>query len=252
MYRRTVLVLGTLGVGGYAAIRYLPALIPSDFDLEELSDPAGFRSIAGGESSSAFNAFIGLPGNEVEASTPLVTEDEVRADICASLFGSDVPSDRVPVASFSDYYCPFCRVQTRALGDMAATNSDGMMVKWHELPLLGETSELAARVALAADLQGQYTAFHEQLIRTPFQPNDAYIEQLASSIGVDFGLLVQDMESETVRRQLETRKILSRIFRFVGTPALVVGRTVVNGQISERQLRDIIELERSSNWRSIC
>jgi hypothetical protein len=39
---------------------------------------------------------------------------------------------------------------------------------------------------------------------------------------------------------------------FVGTPALVIGRTVVQGQISDKMIRRIIELEREEGWNVAC
>lgn len=82
--------------------------------------------------------------------------------------------------------------------------------------------------------------------------NDGYIESLADSIGVDHEQLLRDIASETLTRELQTTSILARIFGFVGTPAMVIGRTVVMGQISDRQLFSIVELERNDDWMVVC
>jgi protein-disulfide isomerase len=60
------------------------------------------------------------------------------------------------------------------------------------------------------------------------------------------------MESKGVLQELDTSSVLSEIFGFIGTPALVVGRTVIQGQISDRNLLKIIDLERSEGWAQVC
>ena len=64
--------------------------------------------------------------------------------------------------------------------------------------------------------------------------------------------LILDMESAEVVRELENSSALARVFAFVGTPALVIGRTVVQGQISDRMVREIIDLEREERWDAAC
>ena len=125
-------------------------------------------------------------------------------------------------------------------------------VAWHELPLLGDSSNLAAKAALAAKRQGAYVTFHERLMTTPFQATPEFLSRLAGDLGVDEERLVADMESPEVVRELENSSALARVFAFVGTPALVIGRTVVQGQISDEMVRNIIELEREEGWNAAC
>jgi protein-disulfide isomerase len=156
------------------------------------------------------------------------------------------------MASFSDYYCPFCRVQTKRLAELAKSRVAEIAVAWHELPLLGETSDLAARAALAAKRQGAYVAFHDRLMRTPFAAGPEYISLLSDVLGVDEDRLIADMSSEAVAEELENSAALSRVFAFVGTPALVIGRTVIQGQVSDKMIDRIIALEREEGWAASC
>lgn len=252
--RRTILsLLAGAGVV-YAAFRLAPLAFEADLDFTDLDDPEGFRSFGGGDySSGSFNPFISLGRDEEIEPAQLVTEQEVRADICGALHGQlGPPNNQIRIAAFSDYYCPFCRIQTRNLAALAEQYSDRMAVAWHELPLLGDASEAAARAALAARRQGRYVEFQEQLIRTPFIANDAYIETLSANIGVDHAMLVQDMASDALTREMQTSKMLYRIFRFVGTPAMVIGRTAVMGQVSDRQILAILSSEEDDLSQGAC
>jgi protein-disulfide isomerase len=118
-------------------------------------------------------------------------------------------------------------------------------VAWHEWPILGDVSVNAARAELAARRQATYQAFHERLISSPFVPTPAYLVDLAGRVGLDPARLAADMDSPGVAREIATSQALAGIFRFRGTPGLVVGRTVINGAIDEAALAALIERERA-------
>jgi hypothetical protein len=115
---------------------------------------------------------------------------------------------------------------------------------WHELPLLGDASEAAARAALAADLQGAYPAFQARLLRATFQPTDAYLADLGVSLGLDVPRLLADARRG---RRPPPRHLCPRggDAWHRATPALVVGRTLVSGAISDDRLDALIALERA-------
>ncbi len=87
---------------------------------------------------------------------------------------------------------------------------------------------------------------------SPFQATPEYLARLSEDLGVDGEQLVADMESPEVARELENSAALAQVFAFVGTPALVIGRTVVQGQVSDRMIRRIIDLEREEGWDVAC
>ncbi len=211
---------------------------PARFDFTP-HPVAGFRQIAAGPASLSRDPLVGLAG----IPDP-VLEDEIarlRPDPREALFYAEGPG--VQVASFSDYNCPYCRVLTEKLAAMEAGSGGAMTVSWHELPLLGETSRTSARAALAARRQGAYAAFHKRLMQTRFEPNEAYLAALAESVGIDAARLIEDMASPSIGRELIRSEALGAIFAFPGTPALVVGRTVVVGAIAERRLRQLVAVE---------
>lgn len=252
--RSTLMILGA-AVAGYAALRTLPSLLPEKLELEPLDTPKGFRKFAAGDTSGGFNPFVGLGSSE---SAEAIAQKEaaftwVTNNLCDALYGElETDAGRVPMASFSDYYCPYCRIQTKRLSKMANAMPNEVTVAWHELPLLGENSDLAAKAALAAKRQGAYVQFHERLMKTPFQATPEFLARLADDLGVDKDRLIADMESADVAQELENSSALSRVFAFVGTPALVIGRTVVQGQISDKMIQKIIDMEREEGWDEVC
>ena len=252
--RSTLITLGAL-VAGYAALRTVPSILPEKLELEPLDNPAGFRKYVAGDTSGGFDPFVGLGTRESDAviARKEAALERVSKNVCDALYGElGTNPARVPIASFSDYYCPYCRIQTKRLAEMTDAMPNEVAVAWHELPLLGDASNLAAKAALAAKRQGAYVAFHERLMTTPFQTTPEYLSRLAGDLGVDKDRLIADMESAEVVLELENSSALARVFAFVGTPALVIGRTVVQGQISDKMIRAIIDLEREEGWVATC
>ena len=252
--RRNLLIGGLAIAGGYAALRFGPPAVAEifagDLEFEPVARPAGFRRIAGGDSSTGFDLFLGLdddPGPDTGAAL-----ERVSARPCEALYGDDRDPDVVPMASFSDYNCPYCRALTIRLSEIEAASAGRVRISWHELPLLGEASMLAAQAALAAKRQGAYVAFHKRLMRSPFRTTPEYLEVLADDLGVDKTRLLADMDGEDVRRELRESSALAELFAFVGTPALVVGRTVVQGEINDARLERLIARERMDGPIEAC
>jgi protein-disulfide isomerase len=243
---RRMLVLGAAAAGaavwlGGSRVRTWFAV---DLEFTPLDDPPGFRRFGAGAVSAGFDPLTGLGSFRAEGDAAAAAS--VRADLCRALFGTAViAAGTVPIAYFSDFRCPYCRVLSPRLAALEAGSEPAVTVAWHEWPILGEVSVTAARAALAARRQGAYLAFHERLISSPFVPTPAYLAELAAHAGLDPARLAADMRSPGVTREIATSGTLAGILRFRGTPGLVVGRTVVNGAIDEATLAALIERERA-------
>jgi predicted DsbA family dithiol-disulfide isomerase len=253
--RNTFLTIGALGLG-FGTYRFAPSLIPETLTLEPMDRPHGFREYVAGETSAgSFDAFVGLDSDvdQSRIGKEEIADARVNDNICQALYpGLNLKAGQVPIASFSDYYCPYCRVQTKRLAEMVENNSNAIAVAWHELPLLGNNSNRAAKAALAAKRQGAYVSFHEALMKTPFSATPGYLSLLAKRLNIDGQLLVADMNGKSVAEELENSAALSRVFGFFGTPALVIGRTVIQGKISDKMIAKIVDLERREGWIATC
>lgn len=236
--------IGAALVGWQTAGSRLIDLWPSGFDFEDIPGAPGFRFLEGGSVSGILrDPFIGLDSGSA-AALPI---EDVRPNLCANLFGQAAPGV-VPIASFSDYNCPYCRVLSDRLDSL--DHNPGIQVIWHELPLLGDRSVFGAKLALAARAQDKYTEVHAKLMGSRFALTDTYIRDLANDIGLSSDELIADMNSEAVTAQLSQSMALAEILGIIGTPALVVGRTVVMGEIGPSRMARLIELERAEP--SVC
>lgn len=236
--RRGVLFGGAAGI--VVGFRNLPALIDridSSFEFEPMTEPEGFRRLAGSplDSSAAASLFAGLDGEDAPDPRSLM-----GPGLCDTLFA---PGDGVPVAAFSDYYCPYCRIldaRVHALAD------EGLIrLRQHEVPIFGLPSQWAARGAIAARSQGQGRAYFDRLVGTSFIANPPWLQSVAEELGLDVARFMADMNTSETSAQLQQAAQLHKLFGFVGTPALVVGRTVLQGAITQTNLRQLIDLERT-------
>lgn len=238
------------GLAGAAALTWyvwpsIRRLVPHDFAFEEMKWPPGFRQIAGGQVTAGADALVGI--NRPTDAAARQAHDLVEANPCLSLFGPEpLPPGTVPIASFSDYNCPYCRVLTRTLIDLNEIQQGGIRITWHEWPILGQSSRIMARAALAARRQGGYRRFHHTLMRTRFLPDSVYLKDLAERKGLNPELLRADMQSPEIAWEITRSSTLAQLMGFRGVPALVVGRTALSGAVSQAQLEDLIELEREA------
>ena len=251
--RRTPIFGGVAAsvLGLWHGVPRLLRLLPRRFEFEAVEDVPGFRRLAGGASSARLDPFAGIGAPEASKG-PNIDPDDLRADLCRALYGAPPGPGVVPVASFSDYYCPFCRVLTRTLSAIESEAANGVRVAWHEWPLFGPTSELAARAALAAREQGAYVAFHKAMMRGAFVATPAFLSDLARRLGIDPERMLADMNSNRTALAIAESRALARLFGFPGTPALVVGRTVVVGEIDDATLRALIAQERQDGPVPAC
>ncbi len=86
------------------------------------------------------------------------------------------PNGDITVVEFFDYNCGYCK---RGLSDIAklVENDPKVRVVFKELPILSKGSEEAARVALAARIQGKYWEVHRGLLEAKGQVNEAAVAQ---------------------------------------------------------------------------
>lgn len=222
---------------------------PVQLEFVELSSPQGFRELAGKGKTSPFNPIFGGVDEGANAGSGNAGKPDTSA-VCRALLQdaqSPVigdPDSPVSIVEFFDYRCPFCKTLAKMLPEIE--ESTGARIIYKEWPILGESSQLAARAAMAADKQGKYLALHARLMKAGFIPTLGYIKELSGKLGIDTAQLLTDMQSDELGEALQRNHVLAKELGLVGTPVLVVGRTIVRGAISKDQLVRLVMLEKTS------
>lgn len=157
-------------------------------------------------------------------------------------FGAARPS--VTLVEFTDYRCPYCRRMHPVVAELLASDP-GLRVVVKEIPILGPASVTAARAALAAHAQGKFAPFHDALMRLRGEPDETTLLQLAAETGLDPARFQRDMASAEVARRLTANLRLAQALGIQGTPAYVVGETLLPGAVPIDQLREAVARARN-------
>jgi protein-disulfide isomerase len=155
------------------------------------------------------------------------------------------PKGDVTVVEFFDYNCGYCK---RGFPDVAKLieAESKVRVVFRELPILSKGSEEAARVAIAANMQGKYWDFHSRMITFKGQANEASALKIAEKAGLDMARLKQDMKSEKVADEIKKVRDLAQSLNINGTPHFIVGNRSIPGAPQDlfEQLKSNVEMVR--------
>jgi len=154
------------------------------------------------------------------------------------------PDGDVTVVEFFDYRCPYCQRMAGPLREVVAEDGNVRLVM-KEFPILGEDSVFAARAAVAAAEQGAYAAFHDALMTELDTVTPESVLALAERLDLDRAKLEADMRAEVVRETIQGSYRLAQALGIGGTPAFVVGETLVPGAVDAQRLRDLIAQART-------
>jgi protein-disulfide isomerase len=148
------------------------------------------------------------------------------------------PDGDITVVEFFDYNCGYCK---RGFSEIAklVEQDKNVRVVFKEFPILRDESEQAAKVALAARMQGKYWEVHRDMISTKGLVNEAVGLKVAEAHGLDMAKLKADMASPEVKAELDRVKELARQLSINGTPHFLVGDRAIGG--APENLYDVLE-----------
>ena len=156
------------------------------------------------------------------------------------------PQGDVTVVEFFDYRCGYCKRAFPSV--MALLEADSQVrVVWKEFPILGPVSLFAARAAMAADRQGLYHEFHVAVMGAEEELTEDTVIALAAASGLDTDRLRADMEDPAIDAYLEETRQLAQALGITGTPAFVIGNTLIPGAVDSARLQASVAEARSGS-----
>jgi protein-disulfide isomerase len=229
-----------LGAQPYATFRTLVD--------EELA--AARAKIARGVSRERVYAAIMESAPEAKPAPPEVNvDDEIHAvDV------DDAPirgRARAPVTIelFGDFECPYCVKLEGTLRTLMATHPNRIRIAFRHLPLrVHDHARLAAKAAIAADLQGKFWEYHDVLVQHRDALDRNALERYAAQVGLDPVRFAADLDDPKTEARLAADEMRAAKVHAQGTPtAFVNGRRVTGAQplalwdaMVERALLDIV------------
>ena len=178
------------------------------------------------EAQAALEAKLEKQQNERMAGAIKENAAELFKSTSAPVAGN--PAGDVTVVEFFDYNCGYCK---KAFPDLAKVVEGDKQVRvvLKEFPILSKGSEEAAKVALAARMQGKYWEFHRAMLELPGQANEASALRVAEKAGLDMARVKREMNSAEVRKEIDDTRKLAQKMGIQGTPHFLVGDKVIPG-----------------------
>ena len=156
------------------------------------------------------------------------------------------PSDAaITIYEFSDYNCGYCKRIFNDLQAVLAEQPDVRLVV-KEFPILAETSVLAAKAAIAAHRQGKFRQFHISMMTWRGKIDGDAIDAAVQKAGLDKNRLRKDMEDELTAAILSKTRAAAAALEVRGTPALIIGETIIPGAINKNEILDLINQTRAA------
>jgi protein-disulfide isomerase len=149
------------------------------------------------------------------------------------------PRGNVTIVEFFDARCGYCKALYPTM--QALLQQDGnIRVVMKDLPILGPNSVVASRALLAAQKQGKYEPLYDALMRLRTEPTEQVLQAEAQRAGIDWARLRRDMADPALEARLQANINLAQRLQIEGTPALVIGDTLVPGAVELPQLQQLI------------
>jgi protein-disulfide isomerase len=158
---------------------------------------------------------------------------------------------KVTIVEFFDYNCGYCKAANEWVMKEATDRSGEVRVIFKEFPILRDSSELAAKAALAADKQGKYREMHVAMMkskaiagpvvngREDTAPTRVEIERIAKSVGLNMDRFKKDMESDAFALHIQRVHEEAAGANIDSTPGFYINGKFLAG-FSEKQLDEMI------------
>jgi len=185
------------------------------------------RRLAAAFALAAATALLLGPHSAVAKDDPL-SREAMYSDPDAPVSGN--PNGDVTIVAFLDYNCPYCKT---SVGDLKRIIKDDGKIRliYKEWPILGNTSKLASKLALAANYQGKYEAAHEALMRSVNHSSTrAQLLKALGNAGIDTKQLEADLaaHAKDIDAALARNTAQGDIVGFQGAPTYLIGPLVTS------------------------
>jgi len=137
------------------------------------------------------------------------------------------PNGKVTVVEFFDYRCGYCKLAAPQVVSLIAQNPDVRFV-FKEFPIFGEVSDTAAKVALTREAKAKGVQLYQALMSDKAL-DEAALDRHLAEVGIDAAAARKDAQHPQIARQILDTHALAEALKIDGTPAFIVGNTMIPG-----------------------
>ena len=146
------------------------------------------------------------------------------------------------IYEFVDYNCGYClKFHQQVLSVLNQDQNTKLIIM--QMPILGESSITFSKIAVAASFQNKFEEVHNYLYSSDRKSKMADILGDLFLMNIDIAQLEKDMNSEEVSKVILSHEQFVNDFKFNGTPAIIIGETIIPGYIEKDKIIEILENE---------
>jgi len=137
------------------------------------------------------------------------------------------PDGKITVVEFFDYRCGYCKLAAPQVVSLIEQNPDVRFV-FKEFPIFGEVSDTAAKVALTPAAKAKGLDLYKAWMGEKAL-DDAILDRDLTAAGLDPAALRKAATDPAIERQILDTRALATSLHIEGTPAFIVGDTMIPG-----------------------
>ena len=146
------------------------------------------------------------------------------------------------IYEFVDYNCGYClKFHQQVLSVLNEDLNTKLVIM--QMPILGENSITFSKIAIAASFQNKFEEVHNYLYSSERKSKMADILGDLFLMNIDIAQLEQDINSEEVANVILSHEQFANEFKFNGTPAIIIGESIIPGYIEKDKIIEILENE---------
>ena len=150
-------------------------------------------------------------------------------------------SQKVILAEFSDFQCPYCKRGAEVLKEFMTKNQNKVTLVFKHFPLeqIHPQARPAAQAAWAAQQQNKFWEYHDGLFQDQDKLSEEFYVELAKKLQLDVAKFNQDRGSNAAKEAVQKDLELGISLGINGTPTLLLNGKLLSG------VPDLTELQKA-------
>jgi protein-disulfide isomerase len=151
-------------------------------------------------------------------------------------------SQKIILAEFSDFECPYCAKAHEVVKEFMAKNSSDVTLVYKHFPLtqIHAQAEPAALASWAAFQQGKFWEYHNALFEQQSRLGEDFYVELAKTLKLDIDRFNRDRKSPEAKEAIKKDFELGKSLGVRGTPSFVINGTFLSGVPNLKDLEDLV------------
>ena len=144
------------------------------------------------------------------------------------------------IIEFMDYFCGYCKKIHPELISLAEKRDDTRVI-FLQHPILSESSNLIAKMVVAANLQGKGWDLHHGLFTVKGSLTQQKLDQIINDIQINRTKLMIDMGKDEIDNTVQLSSFLAMGSGARGTPALFINEEFIGGYLPLEKLESMLK-----------